>query len=984
MKSIWLFLAFVFVSITIHAQNNILKGMITYQNTGAPVNGVKITPTVSGGNHVFSDDAGLFTLKIAQGTPGAVVTLLLQKETYQLVNSNNVMLIEVAIRKDKEDLASIIMVKTNEFTNRKDNYVAAIEKQLKGKEEEVDFLRSQLRNNQISDDERSGLSQQIGQLTKQIKELEKGKGKLAEKLATIDLSQAADFVREAIEKFEKEGNVQAALDILKEEKLEKLYQDGLAQEKAATKAKAQAVEGFMTRARLQIANFNFKAASKNYLEAIEKDSTNVDNLWEVAYYLADLNDQKRAIAFYNQALRHTKSESTKSALLNNLGNQQKYNEQYEKAERTYLDALEIYQRLAKSNPERFEPDVAGTQNNLGNFYSDLNLYEKAEKAYLDALEIRQRLAKSNPERFEPDVATTQNNLGIFYKDLNLYEKAEKAYLDALEIRQRLAKSNPERFEPDVADTQNNLGSFYSDLNQYEKAEKVYLDALEIYQRLAKSNPERFEPDVAMTQNNLGNFYSDLNQYEKAEKVYLDALEIRQRLAKSNPERFEPFVATTQNNLGNFYSDLNQYEKAERAYLDALEIYQRLAKSNPERFEPFVATTQNNLGSFYSDLNQYEKAEIAYLDALEIRQRLAKSNPERFEPFVATTQNNLGSFYSDLNQYEKAEIAYLDALEIRQRLAKSNPERFEPDVAMTQNNLGIFYKDLNQYEKAEIAYLDALEIRQRLAKSNPERFEPDVATTQNNLGLYYYGLNQYEKANRNLENSLVIYQDFAQQNPLKYELEVARTLTIKGLVLLKLKKQKTAINHFLDAQILAKKYPQVPLAQTFLSIIEKELAKLLAPQEQGNPLIDQITQLEKKVENAQDDQTKVNYQEKVVELLEQLRQENPNNAKIDNYAASQYGSLAWFYLFTRQFKEAEQAAQTAIQMSDETEWVNTNLAIALLYQGQLEAAKKIYLKLKDKPYGEATYKKTFLEDLDALAAKNISHKDVAQIRQLLQE
>jgi cytochrome c-type biogenesis protein CcmH/NrfG len=45
-----------------------------------------------------------------------------------------------------------------------------------------------------------------------------------------------------------------------------------------------------------------------------------------------------------------------------------------------------------------------------------------------------RLAQTNPERYEPDVAMTQNNLGIMYRNLNAYDKAEGAYAEALEIR----------------------------------------------------------------------------------------------------------------------------------------------------------------------------------------------------------------------------------------------------------------------------------------------------------------------------------------------------------------------------------------------------------------------------------------------------------------------------------------------------------------------------------------------------------------------
>ncbi len=67
--------------------------------------------------------------------------------------------------------------------------------------------------------------------------------------------------------------------------------------------------------------------------------------------------------------------------------------------------------------------------------------------------------------------------------------------------------------------------------------------------------------------------------------------------------------------------------------------------------------------------------------------------------------------------------------------------------------------------------------------------------------------------------------------------------------------------------------------------------------------------------------------------------------------------------------------------DESE-KHINLASALLFQGKWEAAKEIYLSLKDKPFNNSTYKSGFLEDLDAFEKAGITHTDVAKVRALL--
>ena len=200
----------------------------------------------------------------------------------------------------------------------------------------------------------------------------------------------------------------------------------------------------------------------------------------------------------------------------------------QQAEEYYLKSIEIGERLANDNPERFEPVLGGSYNNAGNFYADQGNVKKAEEYYLKAIEIGERLATDNPEKFEPDLAASYNNAGVFYKNQGEVKKAEVYYLKAIEIRERLAKDNPERFESDLARSYNNAGNFYKDQGEVKKAEVYYLKAIEIGERLAKDNPERFEPDLATSYYNVSLFYDD----EKSDKYEKLAYEIAKKLPEN--------------------------------------------------------------------------------------------------------------------------------------------------------------------------------------------------------------------------------------------------------------------------------------------------------------------------------------------------------------------------------------------------------------------------------------------------------------------
>ncbi len=468
------------------------------------------------------------------------------------------------------------------------------------------------------------------------------------------------------------------------------------------------------------------------------DTRNIgwSKLYNYASFLEDQNDYTKAIKvaeklnWYYSDPDNKVDEYDLGRLYNLLGLLYHSQNKPDKAEKYYLDAIEIQERLAKKNAAAYEPELAGSYNNVGAFYDDQNQPDKAEKYYLAAIEIRERLVKKNADAYEPDLAASYNNAGVFYKNQGQPDKAEKYYLDAIEIYERLVKKNAAAYEPALAGSYNNAGIFYKDQNQPEKAEKYYLAAIGIYERLVEKNVDAYEPYLATSYNSAGVFYKNQGQPDKAEKYYLDAIEIYDRLVEKSADAYEPDLAGSYNNVGNFYSDHGQPEKAEKYYLAAIEIRERLVKKNAAAYEPDLADSYNNAGVFYHEQGQSDKAEKYYLAAIEIRERLVEKNADAYEPYLAGSYNNAGTLYSDQGQFDKAEKYYLAAIGIKERLVKKNTDAFEPDLADSYNNAGIFYRKHGQPDKAEKYYLAAIEIRERLVEKNADVYEPDLAT------LYY--------------------------------------------------------------------------------------------------------------------------------------------------------------------------------------------------------------------------------------------------------
>jgi hypothetical protein len=73
------------------------------------------------------------------------------------------------------------------------------------------------------------------------------------------------------------------------------------------------------------------------------------------------------------------------------------------------------------------------------------------------------------------------------------------------------------------------------------------------------------------------------------------------------------------------------------------------------------------------------------------------------------------------------------------------------------------------------------------------------------------------------------------------------------------------------------------------------------------------------------------------------------------------------------------------MHAKAEWVYTNLALALLFQGKYKEAEALYKRFKGKPYDEERSRtEVFLKDLDDKESEGIRHQDMDKARKFLRK
>ena len=347
-------------------------------------------------------------------------------------------------------------------------------------------------------------------------------------------------------------------------------------------------------------------------------------------------------------------------------------------------------------------------------------------------------------------------------------------------------------------------------------------------------------------------------------------------------------------------------------------------------------------------------------------------------------SEVAEFLYKLNQFDKAEPFWGQCL----KLAGTSM-----DSSMFLNNLAVLHSDKNELAKAEGEYGEALKIYRALAEANPQAYLPYVATTLNNLAVLHSDKNELAKAEGEYGEALKIYRALAEANPQAYNIDVARTLlgmSYHALGRLQAENDETwktqGMGHLRAAIERLEVYPDdLPQKESFVQLIIYLANEFESFDQILSSLHHKIEPHENALQAASNEADKAPHQQQIVNILEEAKKDHPDHAPLLERLGNEYGGLAWYLLFAKDFPAAEQAARKGLAIQPELEWINTNLAPALMYQGKWKDAEAIYSTFKGKPYDEErTWTEVFLADLAALEAAGVTRPDVEKARALLRQ
>jgi len=277
----------------------------------------------------------------------------------------------------------------------------------------------------------------------------------------------------------------------------------------------------------------------------------------------------------------------------NLGSLYFTNQKVRESGKVYLRSLDIYERLAASNPAQFEPDLAKITMNLGNFYATVQKMGDTEKMYLRSLDIYERLAASNPAQFEPDLAMTLSNFGYFRQENDKLEEARKMYSRVLVLRQKAVANGRTHFLSDLILVYNNMASLrdsFETRGDITSAVSIQIERAECVYALKEVNID-YKLEAASA-------FDELYQTCFYAKMYQEAAEAAERVLELASSR--NWVRTT---LGHSHLLRGDWDKAKAVYEEYL------------KNEPDPAEGKKTLLKDWDDL---EKAGVTHPDMEKAR------------------------------------------------------------------------------------------------------------------------------------------------------------------------------------------------------------------------------------------------------------------------------------------------------------------------------------------------------------------------------
>jgi tetratricopeptide (TPR) repeat protein len=340
-------------------------------------------------------------------------------------------------------------------------------------------------------------------------------------------------------------------------------------------------------------------------------------------------------------------------------------------------------------------------------YGEFDTREVCLKYLPHAYAVLKNESPSSGEGKEARACLLHNITGYFLYE-GRWKEAEKYQVIGLELRREVLGEE----HPHTLASMNNLASTYRNQGRWKEAEELGVDVMEISKRVLGEE----HPNTLTSMNNLASTYRNQGRWKEIEELQVDIVEIRKRVLGDE----HPHTLMSMSGLASTYSYQGRWKEAEVLEVDVMEISKRvLGEEHPD-----TLTSMSNLASIYQNRGRWKEAEVLEVDVIEISKRVLGEE----HPHTLTSMSNLASIYQNRGRWKEAEELGVDVMEISKRVLGEE----HPNTLTSMNNLASTYRNQGRWKEAEELGVDVMEISKRVLGEE----HPNTLTSINNLALIY--------------------------------------------------------------------------------------------------------------------------------------------------------------------------------------------------------------------------------------------------------
>lgn len=587
-------------------------------------------------------------------------------------------------------------------------------------------------------------------------------------------------------------------------------------------------------------------------------------------------------------------------------------------------------------------DIEGALKILDNidFEARLSLNFEALQKEEKNIDVQQETIARQREELEQDIEQCLFKAGL-YELRYEFKKAEAQFELAL------------KYDPKNVNALLEFTYFLRGQNKYNKAIQKCHEAIAVYDNWLEEDPENraLLRAKANVQSYFGGILLDVNDLENTEKHLNQAVSILQKLEELEPNLYLNDISSLSSRLGTLYRLKNLPDLAIRHFNEALDINKKLFKED-STYLSNIAGILTNIGNLYLSLVEIDSAKRYLNEAIGQYRILSTVSGDHFDKAnLANALTSLAGAYSQNKEYDMAEQAASESVSLFREVVKVNPASYSKFFTRSLVNYSTMLKNNQKYEQALATLEEALSIQRKLAVENPEAYNLDIGLALIAKGQLFQIL---------LEN---------ENNP-----------DLRNSGLEAINEARSRLSIYPDNNSTVQYYQREAGRLSLLFAGNNENAVLL------NNTLDTISYLKQLDEEDAKITLKIQIQDEVISRYARIIKDLSSDSAYIDKLIEEIALLSWYLMIDRQFEEAEQQARFALglNMKKPNHRCLSLVAVAMVYQGKLEDAKVIYHNLKDLVYGSTNFREVFLEDLDYLESKEITHPDVAIVRKMLKK